>query len=112
MVHATRIKTIFLTLFGLILATSNTSAQTKDWLDLVKAALKGAKKGHAAMNKVVKIVKDIEETKPPDPNPKDEWSNLAQKYRDAAEAVHKLPVVPDFDKTPYSITVEELRNCD
>ncbi len=61
---------------------------------------------------VTNIVKKIEANEPTISEPDSNWNTLAANYKAAADKIQKTPLVTDFDKTPFMVSVAEMSNCD
>jgi hypothetical protein len=57
-----------------------------------------------------KVIKDIEENKTPN-IPKNDWGELANKYRMAAQTIDKAPLSTEFDSKEYAVSLDEMKNC-
>lgn len=55
-------------------------------------------------------ISDIESGKTPNIS-NNEWSDLAYKYRKAAQEIEKVPLPTTFNEKQFAVTLEELQNC-
>ena len=62
------------------------------------------------LGKMKNAIKDIEDKKAPNISD-NEWSELASKFRTAADEMKKTPLPTDFDKNKYAVSIDELKNC-
>ena len=74
-------------------------------------SIKEAKDAYGNIEDVRKVVKDIEDGKTPSVT-ENKWSDLANKYKVAAEHLRNASLSTEFDKSKYSFSFDELKNCD